>query len=184
MVGSPPASAEAAARIRVTIARRERYALQDRSGLRRTEFRRVEGTERGEVIAGDDNSDDIQARPGDDTVSGRGGDDAIRGGRGNDRVDGGDGDDWVSGDRGDDVLTGGRGADVFHGFTDCGNDVITDFSVDEEDRVELDPGTVYEVRQEGADTVVEMQGGRLILKNVAMADLPQGWIRIRKPRLT
>lgn len=184
MQRSPAPSPEAAARIRVAVARRQRYALEDRTSPARASYRRIEGTETSERIVGDAGADDIQARPGDDTVSGGGGDDAIRGGRGADRIDGGDGDDWLSGDRGDDTLTGGRGADAFHGFADCGNDVVTDFSLDEDDRIELDPGTAFELKQEGADAVVEMQGGRLILKGVRASDIPKGSIRLRRPRLS
>ncbi|HEX7943162.1 MAG TPA: hypothetical protein VF495_00770, partial [Phenylobacterium sp.] len=183
MSRAPQASPEALARIGRTLARRERYVLQHHRVGRQTVFHRIDGTDAADRLAGGPDSDDIQGKPGDDTITGLGGDDVLRGGRGADRIDGGDGDDWVSGDRGDDTLTGGRGADVFHGFTDCGNDVVTDFDIDDDDRVELDPGTVYAVRQEGADTVVEMQGGRLILKNVRMERLPPGWIRVKRPPL-
>ena len=47
----------------------------------------------------------------------------------------------------------------------------------EGDRVELEPGTVYAVRQEGADTVVEMRGGgRVILVGVQARTLQPGSI--------
>lgn len=183
MQGSPSPSPEAARRIRETVAARQRYAFEDRRGRRPAPFHRIEGTDRSEVITGTEGRDDIQARPGDDTVTGLGGDDAIRGGRGNDLIDGGDGDDWLSGGRGNDTLTGGRGADAFHGFADCGDDLITDFRLDEGDHIELDPDTAYELKQEGADAVVQMQAGRLVLKGVRAADLPRGTIRLRRPRL-
>lgn len=183
MSPAPAASTEALARIRAVLARRERFALEDRGAVRKTEYRRLDGTGGPDLLKGGASSDDIQGKPGDDTLEGLAGDDVLRGGRGNDRVDGGDGDDWVSGDRGDDVLIGGRGADMFHGFAGCGTDVVLDFSVDEEDRVELDPGTAYTVSQVGDDTVVEMQDGRLILKGVQAADLPRGWIRVKRPVL-
>lgn len=183
MQGSPAPSGQARARIREVLARRQRYALEDRGPAVRADYRRREGTDQNDRIDGDNGADDIQARPGDDTVMGYGGDDAIRGGRGNDVIDGGDGDDWLSGGRGNDTLTGGRGADVFQGFADCGDDLITDFSLDEGDRIELEPDTAYELRQEGADAVVQMQAGRLVLKGVRAADLPRGSIRLRRPRL-
>jgi Ca2+-binding RTX toxin-like protein len=145
-------------------------------------YHRLDGTTGPDHLVGGVERDDIQGKPGDDTVEGRGGDDVLRGGRGADKVDGGDGDDWVSGDRGDDQLIGGRGADIFHGFADCGADVIADF-VAGEDSVELDPGTTYTLRQDGADTVVQMSGGKLVLKGVKLAELPKDWIRIKRPVL-
>ncbi|MDE2488321.1 MAG: 1,3-beta-glucanase, partial [Alphaproteobacteria bacterium] len=104
------------------------------------------------------------------------GNDIIRGGKGDDVIDGGDGDDWISGDRGDDTLTGGRGADTFHSSAGAGLDLVTDFNAGEGDRIELDNGTPFTVSQEGADTVIHMQGTRLVLKNVKAASLPRGAI--------
>ena len=183
MSGGPQASPETLARIRQILARRERYALQRHRVGRQTAFHRIDGTDVADRLTGGPDSDDIQGKPGDDTLAGLGGDDVLRGGRGADRLDGGDGDDWLSGDRGDDTLVGGRGADTFHGFAGCGNDVLADFDLDDDDHIELDPGTAYTVRQVGPDTVVEMRDGRLILKGVRAARLPPGWIRVKRPPL-
>lgn len=128
---------------------------------------RLQGGPAGEVIT---------ARGGDDVIDGGGGGDTIRAGRGNDRVLGGRGADWLSGDRDDDVITGGPGADVFHSSADAGLDEITDFSPAEGDRVQLDAGTKRTIRQVGADVVVEMAQGRVVLRGVTLADLPPGWI--------
>jgi serralysin len=70
-------------------------------------------------------------------------------GQDNDIVSGGNGDDFVSGDKGDDTMTGGAGADVFHTFGDAGLDRVTDFSLAQGDRVQLDPGTQFTVSQAG-----------------------------------
>ncbi|WP_293906234.1 hypothetical protein [Phenylobacterium sp.] len=183
MAASPAASPEALARIRATVARRARYELEVRTASKTTPYHHIDGTDGPDHLRGGPGRDDIKGKPGDDTIEGLGGDDVLRGGRGNDLVDGGDGDDWVSGDRGDDTLRGGRGADVFHSFIDAGTDTVLDFSIDEGDRVQLDPGTAYTALQEGSDTVVEMQGARLILKGIRMTDLPPGWIRIKRPPL-
>lgn len=177
MGGSPPPSPEAAARIRQAVAERARHAAKAGPPRRVGPPRRRDGGDGDDRIDGDDGPDTIQARGGDDIVRGLGGDDVLRGGRGNDVVDGGEGDDWVSGGRGDDTVSGGPGRDVFNSFEGAGLDVVTDYSAAEGDRVELDPGTAYEVRQEGPDTVVVMRGARLVLKNVKAADLPRGWIR-------
>ncbi|MEM8878389.1 MAG: VCBS domain-containing protein, partial [Pseudomonadota bacterium] len=63
----------------------------------------------------------------------------IYGGAGNDVLVGGSGDDWMSGGAGLDTLTGGLGADTF-AFDVSGLDaidVITDFSDEEGDRLDL-----------------------------------------------
>jgi hypothetical protein len=183
MSRGPPASPEALARVRLAVAQRQRYAVEPRHVARRAGFHRLDGTDAADRLTGGAGRDDIQGKPGDDTLAGLGGDDALRGGRGADRLDGGDGDDWLSGDRGDDTLAGGRGADTFHGFAGCGSDVVLDFEAEDGDHVELEPGTAYTLRQAGADAVVEMQGGRLILRGVRAERLPPGWIRVRRPPL-
>jgi hypothetical protein len=68
---------------------------------------------------------------------------------------------------------------VFHSFAEAGLDRVTDFSAAEGDSVELDPGTAYTVRQVGADTVVEMSAGRVVLVGVTAAALPVGWIFVK-----
>jgi Ca2+-binding RTX toxin-like protein len=114
---------------------------------------------------------------GNDTCDGGAGDDIIRGGQDNDVVLGGAGADFVSGDRGDDTMTGGAGADVFHTFGDAGIDRVTDFSLAQGDRVQLDPGTQFAVSQSGEDTVINMSGGgQMILVGVQMSTLTPGWI--------
>ena len=101
----------------------------------------------------------------------------MRGGQDNDVLFGGDGSDFISGDRGDDTETGGAGADIFHTFGDAGIDRVTDFSLAQGDRVQVDPGTLFTVSQVGADTVITMVGGaEMILVGVQMSTLTPGWI--------
>jgi hypothetical protein len=77
----------------------------------------------------------------------------------------------------DGTMTGGTGADTFHAFSGAGTDVVTDFSSAEGDKVQLDAGTTYILKQVGADTVVDMGAGdQLVLKNVTLSTLPTGWI--------
>ena len=44
------------------------------------------------------------------------------------------------------------------------------------DRVQLDPGTTYNMSQVGADTVITLSAGQGILVGVQMATLPPGTI--------
>jgi hypothetical protein len=138
---------------------------------------RLAGGDGGDHLQGKRGDDALDGRAGTDTLDGRSGDDQERGGRGNDLIHGGDGDDWLSGDRGDDTLWGGHGADIFHSFAGAGIDRVMDFSVVEGDRVQLEPGTAYVVRQIGADTVIQMQGGgEVVLAGVQATTLSPGSI--------
>ncbi|MEM7528565.1 MAG: Ig-like domain-containing protein [Pseudomonadota bacterium] len=86
------------------------------------------GTERGELLIGDqdrDNlndvinggggSDSILGRDGNDLLRGGSGFDFIQGGLGADRLEGGKGNDELRGDEGDNVLIGGEGDDSLFG---------------------------------------------------------------------
>lgn len=178
MGAGPTPSADARQRIAAALAapHRERPDAFNGKALR------LHGGPGPDRIVGAAGADLIEGRGGADTLSGGFGADHIRGGQGPDLIDGGPGDDWLSGDRGDDTLTGGPGADTFHSFAGAGLDLVTDFSAAEGDHVELEPGTAYDLRQEGADTVVEMAGARLVLRNVRLAELPTGWLVIGPAR--
>jgi Ca2+-binding RTX toxin-like protein len=136
----------------------------------------VVGGKDNDVLSGDDGGDVVYGNLGDDTLDGGTGADTVRGGQGNDSLAGGAGADFVSGDRGDDTMTGGSGADIFHSSGDAGVDRVLDFSAAEGDRVQLDPGTAYSVAQVGADTVISMSAGQVILVGVSMSSLTAGSI--------
>ncbi len=137
----------------------------------------VVGGKDNDWLNGDAGGDIVFGNLGNDTLDGGTGADLVRGGQGDDVVSGGDGDDWVSGDRGADNVTGGLGADIFHGSQDAGIDRVTDFNQGQGDRVQLDPGTTYTLRQEGAETIIDMGGGhQMILMGVQLSSLTPGWI--------
>jgi serralysin len=124
-----------------------------------------------DLLFGEDGADFTYGNLGNDTCHGGNGDDIIRGGQGNDTLSGGAGADFVSGDRGDDTMVGGAGADSFHSSNEAGIDRVLDFSIAEGDRVQLDPGTTFSVSQIGADTIITVTGGQVILVGVAMSSL-------------
>ncbi|WP_293361772.1 calcium-binding protein [Phenylobacterium sp.] len=137
----------------------------------------VVGGKDNDSLSGGADYDLVYGNLGADTCDGGEGNDIIRGGQDNDVVRGGDGDDYVSGDRGDDTMTGDAGADTFHSFGEAGIDRVTDFSLVQGDRVQLDPGTQYTLAQVGADTVISMTGGgQMILVDVQLSTLTPGWI--------
>jgi len=138
----------------------------------------VVGGKDDDLIYGNDGGDLVYGNLGNDTCDGGAGNDIVRGGQGNDSLAGGSGNDFVSGDRGDDTVSGGAGADNFHSFIDAGVDRVLDFSVAQGDRVQFDPGTTYTVAQVGADTVITVTGGQVILVGVAMSSLTDSSIFI------
>ncbi|CAN7475237.1 hypothetical protein LJR219_003220 [Phenylobacterium sp. LjRoot219] len=158
-------------------------------------FDDMQGNTGQDTLVGGDGGDWVLGGQGDDRVSGQAGDDIINGNLGYDVCDGGDGDDvvrggqgddilhgdagvdWLSGDRGNDTLSGGAGADIFHSSATAGLDLVTDFSRADGDRIQLDAGTAYSLRQQGGDTVIDMGGdNRLVLVGVTASNLPPGTI--------
>lgn len=129
-----------------------------------------------DTVQGGDGFDDAHGNVGDDSLTAGAGNDWVRGGQGNDVLAGGDGDDFLAGDRGDDTLSGGLGADVFHTFGAAGLDRVTDFSIGQGDRVQVLAGEAYSVAQVGVDVVVSVGAARIVLVNVSLAALPDGWI--------
>jgi len=93
-------------------------------------------------IFGGDGEDVLDGGDGDDVAFGGDGDDELRGREGTDQLFGGDGRDDINGGKGDDVLNGGAGdgdrmnggpgADTFIYALGDGDDVIEDFTPDED----------------------------------------------------
>ena len=137
----------------------------------------VVGGRDNDSLSGGEAYDLVYGNLGNDTCDGGAGADIVRGGQQDDVLFGGAGDDYVSGDKDSDTVTGGLGADIFHSFGDAGMDRVTDFSLAEGDRVQLDPGTTYTLAQSGSDTVISMAGGgQMVLVGVQMSSLTAGWI--------
>ncbi|MEM7317571.1 MAG: FG-GAP-like repeat-containing protein, partial [Pseudomonadota bacterium] len=115
----------------------------------------------------------------------KGGGDTLLGGSGRDSLFGGEANDYLISGIGDDMMTGGADADTFvfgHIRTDAGgtathlfhgHDIITDFSRENGDRIQLHSGLkVANVTLDGADLVidtnladVEIAAGRITVKN-------------------
>jgi Ca2+-binding RTX toxin-like protein len=137
----------------------------------------VLGQASNDLLFGDEGDDFVQGNVGRDTLLGGVGADLLHGGQGDDVLYGEDGADTLSGDDGDDVLFGGAGADVFMGARGGGVDRILDFSAAEGDRVYIEPGSPYSLRQEGADTIIDLgQGDRMVLVDRQLSQLSDGWI--------
>jgi Ca2+-binding RTX toxin-like protein len=110
-----------------------------------------------------------------DSLTGGMGADTLRGGQGDDLIRGAQGDDLLFGDLGTNSLRGGAGADVFHAGP--GVDQVSDFSLAQGDRVQLDPGVTHTESQSGADTLITLSdGGQMTLAGVQMTSLTGDWI--------
>ncbi len=136
----------------------------------------VVGGKDDDRLFGGGGADVVLGNLGRDFTDGEDGNDVVRGGQDDDFVFGGAGDDWLSGDRGSDSVTGGPGADIFNFFSEAGLDRITDFSRAEGDRVRVEGGVQWTLAQEGADVVVQVGDGRMVLANLTLASLGDGWI--------
>lgn len=137
----------------------------------------VRGGQGDDIAFGDLGNDLVFGDLGNDSVIGGAGDDKLYGGEGDDTLQGGEGNDTLSGDLGDDVLTGGAGADVFMLAPGGGMDRVTDFSA--ADHVILSAGTDFALRQDGADTVIDLgEEGRMVLTGVRFDMLPEGWLTV------
>ena len=164
------------------------------------------GTGRSERKTGTAGADHFQSMGGNDFLSGLGGNDLLHGGRGNDTVLGGAGNDAIS-MLGADRLTGGAGKDFFSMIGIPYNQMlgssirstITDFRTTgpagQRDVLELsgfsfrwadrdaDFTDGFSMRRVGSDVLIRTRdaGGNVqevLLKNVALAQLTQGNVKI------
>lgn len=137
----------------------------------------VVGGQGNDVLDGEAGGDVVYGNLGADSLGGGDGADWVRGGQGDDWIAGGADDDLIWGDRGDDTVSGGSGADSFHFFAGGGLDRITDFNAAEGDHIVLEGAPAFAVRQQGADTVIDLGGAdRLVLVGINAASLPAGWL--------
>lgn len=109
------------------------------------------GGEGNDRLKGGGGSDRLYGEDGDDTMIGGSGNDLLEGGIGNDKLNGAIGNDKLFGGLGLDVLTGGAGSDSFYfSGVDTGDflndlaDSITDFNIDEGDKIYLEGITIFD----------------------------------------
>lgn len=130
---------------------------------------------------GNDGANYIYGNANANTITGLLGNDQLHGGKGNDTINGGPGIDIIYGEGGDgdDTLTGGGAKDYFHFGPAFGHDTITDFTLPEDDRIDVPmslfatPSAVLSAAaQVGADTVITAPSGDMItLRSVNVTDL-------------
>ncbi len=109
----------------------------------------INGRDGNDKIVGSQGADKILGGAGNDNLRGKKGDDTIEGGIGNDKILGNGGSDILNGQQGNDVLTGGGGKDKFVLSNDFGNDVITDFTLGEDEIINTTESIVLAVASVG-----------------------------------
>lgn len=126
-----------------------------------------------DLAVGGAGDDTLYGGKGGDTLDGQSGSDTFFAGAGNDLMNGGDDDDWLKDGKGSDTITGGSGADTF--AVSAGVDIITDFTIDQDDRILIDTAIMeYDYTDSGDDVVVlltptvgsSFEGGTTTLLNV------------------
>ena len=115
-------------------------------------------------ITGNALANTIRCGSSDDTVYGGAGNDSILGNAGNDSLSGGSGNDTLIGGKDDDTLIGGLGRDVFIYANGDGNDVIKDYTADQ-DRIKLTSGSIESSSINGSDVILNIGSGSITLKN-------------------
>ena len=95
----------------------------------------IKGTKKNDAFEGGKLDDYIDGKKGNDILDGKEGNDALFGSKGLDQLYGANGDDYLSGGSGDDILEGGSGADIF--ALSAGDDLITDFSLEDGDKIDI-----------------------------------------------
>ena len=78
------------------------------------------------------------------------------------KIIGGKGNDTLEGDAGNDTLTGGKGSDVFIYYDGYGDDVITDYAV--EDKISIASGEIKSIKKSGKDIVLSLDEGKITVK--------------------
>jgi ELWxxDGT repeat protein len=140
------------------------------------------GTGGADTINGLGGDDSITGLAGPDRLSGSGGDDRISGGAGADRINGGTGNDRLDGGAGNDRLTGDAGADRFVFAGRFGRDVVTDFSLRGDDRIDVSAFDLrfrdLDIRQDGDDAVIRIGRNRITLQDIQADDLTAGDFRL------
>ena len=83
---------------------------------------------------------------------------------------GGAGDDTLISSKGKDTLTGGEGADVFIYTDGDGNDIITDYTSDE-DTIKISSGSITGSSLSGSDVVLKIGSGSIKLQNAVSKEI-------------
>lgn len=133
------------------------------------EVENIQGSNHGDLLIGDNDTNNLQGLDGDDDIQGNGGDDWLLGQVGDDRLNGGEGADRLYGNEGDDTFIFGAGH---------GDDRILDFT-NGEDLIDLsafglsgfDELTISSISDSVMIDLTEHGGDTILLQNFDTADV-------------
>lgn len=154
---------------------RETHTLTEIEGTNRSdlifgndEAEHIEGHLGNDIIFGNDGDDVIDGGDGADLLWGDSGDDVLNGNKGNDIIFGGSGDDSINGNKGSDLIFGDEGDDILHGGS--GDDIL--FGDSGDDTIHGDQGSdyifggsgndvfFYDNPKEGNDLILDYEQGK------------------------
>jgi Ca2+-binding RTX toxin-like protein len=134
----------------------------------------LKGGGAGDTLRGGKGDDRMWGHAGRDRMLGDSNDDMLNGGSGADVLLGGKGRDSLSGGKGGDILSGGSGGDRFVFAAEHGRDVITDFTIGQ-DQIQLAfKGASFDdlvLKSLGSDARIITGEGSVTLIGVTLADL-------------
>ncbi|MBQ7705745.1 MAG: hypothetical protein IJT73_10035 [Selenomonadaceae bacterium] len=125
------------------------------------------GEKDDDLLKGEAGNDTLYGGMGNDTLDGGKNNDVLYGNAGNDTLNGGEGNDTLSGGEGNDTLTGGAGADVFVYRLGEGNDVITDYTASQKDKIQIVNATISSSVTSGTDVIYTIGENTLTVKKAA-----------------
>ena len=147
-----------------------------------TSIENINGTDYGDLLAGDASDNILRGGDGGDYLYGGGGNDTLHGGPdpddmygdgGDDTLYGGGGSDWIHGEAGDDTLYGGPGSDTFAFRVDkgVGTDTIEDY--DRDDRTKIcwkygTPPVTWTSASVGSDHVITVRRSGEIIGTITV----------------
>ncbi|HYH18198.1 MAG TPA: hypothetical protein VD995_06235 [Azospirillum sp.] len=134
------------------------------------------GGQDADTVFGGQDADALFGNMASDVLYGNLGADSLFGGQGDDTLFGGQGDDVIAGNLGDDVLAGNLGADTFAFAPGGGADVVSDFRIDQGDRLQIAAGMTWTVSTGATGAMVSFgNGDQVTLAGINAQDVQASW---------
>lgn len=134
------------------------------------------GEKDNDLLKGDAGNDTLYGGSGKDTLYGGANNDLLYGNADNDKLFGDSGNDTLDGGAGNDTLKGGAGKDVFIYRAGEGNDVITDYSASQGDKIQIVNGTIKSTTYKNNDVIYKIGSNTLTIKNAKNQNISKEYI--------
>lgn len=128
----------------------------------------IYGGQQADLIYGNNEADFIYGNFGSDTMYGGKGADTMYGGQDNDTIYGNVGDDVLYGNGGNDLMIGGSGSDI---FVISGDDTVSDFSLNDGDRLSASSDSFVSVDTQSGVTLTFGDGSSVFLTGLSSSDI-------------